>query len=356
MLARSRRLGDIGVSAPRHWEPQLRTIQLLVVLHAADERALQREYDALRTDADAAGVKLGDRQDAGLLDGRREHFGYTDGLAQPAIEEAPSENDAGQGVPRRFRSQRSLALGEFVHGYRNEDGILPAGPPPPFERNGTFMVFRKLQQDVPRFRQLLRELADEDFNGDEDLTAAKLAGRWPDGTPLVVRPSSSSPAKRPRNEELNAFDYRADPHGYTCPVGAHIRRANPRDSMNGGAVRTRRHRIIRRGMPYGAALAPGEVDDAERGLLFVCFNASISRQFEVVNGWLRDGAPFSLGRDGDVITRNGSGDSGKVTFQGSVPVLSRVEAPLVRTRGGEYLFLPSVSALRALASGDFGAA
>jgi Dyp-type peroxidase family len=353
MPARARRLGDIGASAPRNWEPPLRTIQLLVVLHAAGDAALEREHAALRADADAAGVKLGDRQDAALLDGQREHFGYADGLAQPAIDLAPSDNDPGQGVPRPFRAQRSLALGEFVHGYRDEDGVLPAAPPSPFDRNGTFMVFRKLQQDVPRFRRLRHELAVEDFNGDEELTAAKLAGRWPDGTPLVVRPSSSANAKRPRNADLNDFDYRADPHGYTCPIGSHIRRANPRDSLNGGAVRTRRHRIIRRGMPYGPALPPNEVDDAERGLLFVCFNASIARQFEVVNGWLRDGAPFSLGRDGDVITRNGSGDSGKITFQGSVPVLSRVEGPLVWTRGGEYLFLPSVSALRALAAGDF---
>jgi hypothetical protein len=104
-------------------------------------------------------------------------------------------------------------------------------------------------------------------------------------------------------------------------------------------------------MPYGPPFDGGD-PDAERGLLFVCFNASIARQFEVVNGWLRDGAPFSLGRDADVITRNGSGDSGKFTFQGSMPVLSPMQEPLVWTRGGEYLFLPSLRGLRALASGD----
>jgi hypothetical protein len=94
----------------------------------------------------------------------------------------------------------------------------------------------------------------------------------------------------------------------------------------------------------------------ERGLVFVCFNASIARQFEVVNGWLRDGSAFGLGRDADVMTGNNNGDaSGKVTFQGDVPVLASVPSPLVWARGGEYLFLPSLSALDVLAHGRLGA-
>jgi len=345
MAARAKRLGDVGAGAPRRWEPGLRTIQLLVIEHAASPEELEREHGALVADAAEAGVGLGAPQDAALLADAREHFGFKDGLAQPALDLAPSANDAGQGVPRRFRSQRPLAIGEFVHGYRDEDGVFGAAPPAPFARNGTFMVFRKLRQDVARFRRLLSDLAREDFNGDEELTAAKLVGRWRDGTPVML-------GRKPlAADELNDFNYAADPRGYVCPIGAHIRRANPRDSLFGGEIRTRRHRLIRRGMPYGPPFDEGD-PDAERGLLFVCFNASIARQFEVVNGWLRDGAPFALGRDADVITRNGSGDSGKFTFQGSMPVLSRTQEPLVWTRGGEYLFLPSLRGLRALASGD----
>jgi Dyp-type peroxidase family len=353
MAARARRLGDVGAGAPREWEPPLRTIQLLVVQHAATPGALEREHALLAADAAAAGVGLGAPQDAGLLPDAREHFGYKDGLAQPALDLAPSDHDSGQGVPRRFRGQRALAIGEFVHGYRDEDGVIAAAPPPPFARNGTFMVFRKLRQNVRRFRELLDALAAQDFNGDVELTAARLVGRWRDGTPLMLRPRRNGELAVPPGEALNDFSYARDPRGYACPIGAHIRRANPRDSMFGGEIRTRRHRLIRRGMPYGPPFDGGDAD-ADRGLLFVCFNASIARQFEVVNRWLREGASFSLGRDADVITRNGSGDSGKFTFQGSMPVLSEVEHPLVWTRGGEYLFLPSLRGLRALASGDLG--
>lgn len=353
MAARAKRLGDVGASAPRRWEPQLRTIQLLVVMHAATPEVLEREHRLLATEAAAAGVTLGAPQDAGLLPDAREHFGYRDGLAQPALDLAPSDNDPGQGVPRRFRGQRALAIGEFVHGYRDEDGVLPAAPPPPFARNGTFMVYRKLRQDVQRFRELLDAMAEQDFNGDVELTAARLVGRWRDGTPLMLRPRPNGKDSVPPSEALNDFSYADDPRGYACPIGAHIRRANPRDSMFGGAIRTRRHRLIRRGMPYGAPFDGGD-PGADRGLLFVCFNTSITRQFEVVNGWLRDGAAFGLGRDADVITRNGNGDSGKFTFQGSMPVFSEVEHPLVWTRGGEYLFLPGLRALRALASGHLG--
>ena len=97
-------------------------------------------------------------------------------------------------------------------------------------------------------------------------------------------------------EVLNDFRYGGDPRGRACPLGAHIRRANPRDGLPGGAQRTRRHRIIRRGMPYGPDERAGD-----RGLIFVCFNASIVRQFEVVNGWLMDGDIFGLGRDPDML-------------------------------------------------------
>ena len=348
MAARAKRLGDAGKGAPDTWDAHLRAIELLVILHARDGARLDAEHDRLKRDARAAGVKLGAAQDARMNGDSREAFGFADGLSQPAIELAPSVNDAGQGVRRRFGRERPLALGELIHGYRDEDRMLPVAPPPPFSRNGTFMVLRKLHQHVEGFEALRDRIAAEDLNGDKELAAAKLAGRWPDGTPLILRPHSSPedpPLAQPRR---NDFRYGDDPLGYACPVGAHIRRANPRDSLPGGEVRTRRHRIVRRGMPYA--------DGDDRGLVFVCFNASIARQFEVVNGWLRDGGPFGLGRDADPLTGDNTGAaSGKVTFQGDVPVLAKVPEPLVWARGGEYLFLPSLAALEELAAGQFGA-
>jgi Dyp-type peroxidase family len=348
MAARAQRLGDCGKGAPEEWDGEVREIELLAIVHGADPDQLEREHAQLVRDARAAGVTPEKPIEAAFLPDSREHFGYRDGLSQPAIDLAPSANDAGQGVRGRFGRERSLALGEFVHGYRDEDGVFGTAPPPPFSRNGTFMVMRKLHQDVDGFQALVDDLAEHHFNRDHELAAAKIAGRWKDGTPLIVRPLTSMPAPALPPAKLNDFRYDADPRGYKCPIGAHVRRANPRDSMFDGDVRTRRHRIIRRGMPY--------TDGDEKGLVFVCFNASIARQFEVVSGWLRDGSPFGLGRDADVMTGNANGDSsGKATFQGDVPVLAAIPGPLVWARGGEYLFLPSVSALDVLAHGRFGA-
>jgi Dyp-type peroxidase family len=348
MAARASRLGDAGPGAPERWNAELRAIELLVIEYAADEDQRRRGREQLECVAKEAGVRLEKAIEAELLPNSREHFGYRDGLAQPALDLAPSANDAGQGVRARFGQERPLALGEFVHGYRDEDDMFGAAPPPPFSRNGTYMVLRKLHQEVKEFDAFVKATAALVFNGDEDLTAAKIAGRWKDGTPLIDRPATSVPVPNLPASRLNDFRYGDDPRGYKCPIGAHIRRANPRDGLFDGDVRTRRHRIIRRGMPY--------TDGNDKGLVFVCFNASIARQFEVVNGWLRDGAPFGLGRDADVLTGNTvEGEaSGKATFQGDVPVLSRVPGPFVWARGGEYLFLPSLTALDVLAHGRFG--
>jgi hypothetical protein len=138
-----------------------------------------------------------------------------------------------------------------------------------------------------------------------------------------------------------------------CPVGSHIRRANPREGLAGGAARTRRHRIVRRGMPYGPPLAGDEDDGVPRGLVFTCFNASIARQFEVVQDWCVDGNVFGLGPgDRDLLAGADRGRTG-FTIAGAPPV--RVPGPgrpLVTVRGGEYLFLPSLTGLRAIAAGS----
>lgn len=355
MEARAERLRDVGRSSPDTWESGLRRIEILVSLHAIDAQRLLTDYEWLvnriRTDR---GVDLAAAQPASILAGAREHFGYADGFGQPTPAIAARDAELGHRVA--WRAGRTIALGEFVHGYRDEDDQLATAPAPPFDRNGTFMVFRKLAQDVRGFRQLLAEIAANDFSGDKELAAAKLAGRWRDGTPLIRRPPGRHrPALLP--SERNEFDYHCDPHGYMCPLGAHIRRANPRDGLPGGYTRTRRHRIIRRGMPYGMPLPDHgpdpdpNPDPAKRGLLFVCFNASIARQFEVVNGWLNDGTTFGLGRDADVLAGTPREDSATLmSIQGEPPVLIPTRQ-LVWTRGGEYLFVPSRRALGALAEG-----
>lgn len=359
MAARAERLGDFGFSAPDNWEETLRSglIHLLVIVHARSDERLSLQIERVTEHVSARhNVRIGDVQRARLLgpstDSSREHFGYRDGFAQPAIAGGPGRKDPGQGVPLSSNLWRSLEPGEFVLGYHDEDGVLPAAPAPPFDRNGTFMVYRKIAQDVAAFRRLLADVAREHFSGDHDFAAAKLAGRWPDGAPVMLQPeNAAAPYAR---KELNDFRYADDPQGRVCPIGAHIRRANPRDSLYGGGDRTRRHRIIRRGMPYGTKLLDGAVDKmGSRGLIFICFNASIARQFEVVNGWLNKGDVFGLGRDADVLTGSGPAVAQKMTVQGDPPLLL-LRKPLVQTRGGEYLFLPSVDALDALADGCVG--
>ena len=149
------------------------------------------------------------------------------------------------------------------------------------------------------------------------------------------------------------------PGGLRCPVGAHIRRANPRDADGFFDGRlTNRHRIIRRGRPYGPELPDGALEDdgVDRGLVFVCFNASIWRQFETIQAlWIDDGDPFGLGADKDFLIGEPEGDAGKMTIPGHPPFFLKPQPRFVTVRGGEYLFRPSMNALRWLAAGAGGA-
>jgi Dyp-type peroxidase family len=223
------------------------------------------------------------------------------------------------------------------------------------------MVYRKLRQDVVLFRTTLREAATR-YEHDEEMLAAKVVGRWRNGTPLVNSPDHPDPDFKDTATKSNDFRYLDDDaDGRRCPLGAHIRRSNPRDALGwpglgGAGLLSFRHRIIRRGTPYGPALPIDAADDdgADRGLVFVCFNASISRQFESVQlQWLNDGNGFHIGHDSDFLLGSPLG-TGKMTLQGDPPFFLSPQGPFVSTRGGEYLFVPGITALRALAAGMTG--
>lgn len=346
MAARAKELGDIGPSAPGFWDEGLGTSRahLLLTVYAPERTARTAQLARWEQRADADGsLRCVHRQLADMLPDAREHFGFADGFSQPAVE-GTRRKPHGEGVLTRFRGWRQLRLGEFVLGHRDEDGVV-AGREAPLLHNGTFLVWRKLEQDVALFRRWVAEVAHGDPR-EEEWLKAKIVGRWPNGDSVVRSPDGHDPGPG-----RNRFRYGRDARGLRCPVGAHVRRANPRDALGWRTERTRRHRLLRRGMPYGSPLEQSatEPDGQERGLIFVCLNASIARQFELVQShWLGDGDAFGLGTDRDLLAPGGD-SAGKLTVPGSPPRFLSPRKQFVRTRGGEYLFVPGMNALRALA-------
>jgi Dyp-type peroxidase family len=350
---------------PDVWQPELRDLEVLLTVHARSSDALGDEVATLRAGLD--GLEAVHEERAAVLDGvQREHFGFTDGFGQPAVEGVPRDEFRGRGTPVRWRpwmregpellrsrtdprwGWRAVKAGEFVLGYDDEDGSPPPAPLEPFGRNATFGVWRKLRQDVAAHRAALTAQA-RALGVEPAWLAAKLVGRWADGSPLVLRPDT--PDERLGNErgEVNDFVFADDPDGARCPLGAHVRRANPRDAFGHAGRLTVRHRILRRGMPYGPALPEdAPPDDTERGLVFVCYQADLERQFEVIQRrWMRDGNAFGLGPEPDALV----GEGGRMTIQGRPPRPPRFVSGLgahIDLRGGEYFWLPGLRGLEAL--------
>ena len=158
-------------------------------------------------------------------------------------------------------------------------------------RNGTYVVFRKLHTRVAAYRQYLRAKAAS--REEEALLGAKMVGRWQSGAPLALSAGTDDPELGADPQRNNDFLYADDPRGFKCPVGAHARRANPRDALDGdGSVDVRLHRMIRRGTSYGPMLPEGVLEDdgVDRGIIFVFAGAHLKRQFEFVKTqWLNDG-------------------------------------------------------------------
>ena len=355
MAARATILNDVGPSDPAGWDTGLGTgeAHILVTINGrnADALMMRRAWLDEQIAASAGGLRIAYEQEAGVLEGAREHVGWADGFAQPSVEGSGLEPKPGEGIPERLGTWRPLKAGEFILGYDDEDGSPPAAPPDPYGRNGTYMVWRKLRQDVALFRDTIREAA-KHYPGGEELLAAKIVGRWPDGTSLVMSPDKPDPTIAGNRDRLNDFRYDDDPDGMRCPIGAHVRRTFPRDALGWGGRMSTRHRMIRRGVPYGPPLPYGAADDGvDRGMIFVCFVADVARQFEVVQAqWCNDGNAFGLGHDRDWLLGDNDG-SGKMTINGDPPFFLTPQPSFVTARGGEYLFVPGLDALRALASG-----
>ena len=357
MAARAEKLGDTGSSAPELWDQPLggADVHVAVALSADDDATMQAVLAQVRdTHADLPGISVVYRLDTPQLPTGRTHLGFVDGIGEPNIE--------GSGVADALTGRdhygylpgfgEPIKPGEFLLGYENQLGYVPPMPAPEtLGRNGTYVAFRKLHIDVAAFRRYL----DDNSSSDEEaeLIAAKMVGRWRSGAPLMLAAESDDPSIVTDVTRVNDFAYHAeDPHGLRCPLGAHIRRMNPRDSLDGEADPSI-HRALRRGATYGPPLPEGVMDDdgADRGIVFIFMGADLVRQFEFLKSeWANDGDFMGLGTEKDPLI--GANDGTGVFTIPQRPIRRRLQSVprFVTTTGGEYLFLPGIRALRWLAN------
>lgn len=365
MHLRSRTLGDEGDNAPTHWTllrptsgVQTDALVMLFARTAPERAALVGEHRGLLTrhgHVVIAHEESWQWQPA-------EPFGFADGLSQPWVKGAPPR----EGQPRAPDDE--IATGEVLLGYTNEYGYDPKSPHWGIDdlgRNGSYLVFRKLEQHVTTFWSYFagqaRRLAGQppvpaDHRLATEWLAARAMGRWRNGTSLMKFPDA--PGADTAIERINQFHYlEQDPDGKRCPITSHVRRANPRDARGGpreDAIRvSNRHRLLRRGRAYGEPLpwdraAAGETGRGDRGLLFVSLQASIARGFEFVQQtWLVNPGFHALDNEPDPVT----GPGGCALSIPADPFRVQLPPPprFVTTRGGEYFFLPSISALHRVA-------
>ena len=341
MAGRAGKLGDVGESSPEHWEKPLGSADVHVVLTALapDTERLEAALTRARLEYQKiSGITEIWTQNCHALPNEREAFGFKDGISHPAIE--------GSGIPGTNPHERPLKPGEFVLGYADEMGDVPAIPQPDvLGRNGSYVVFRKLHQRVAAFRQYLKANSGSES---EELLAAKMMGRWRSGAPLALCPLHDCPELGADRRQNNAFLFKEDDAiGYHTPCSSHIRRMNPRDADVAGVVRI--HRMIRRGTSYGPPLPDGVLEDdgQERGLMFAFVGANLGRQFEFVQSeWMNDGSFFGGGATKDPIAGANS-EADTYSFPRR-PLAMRIKGlpRFVVTRGGEYCFLPGLRALQ----------
>jgi Dyp-type peroxidase family len=345
--SRSYYLGDVGGSAPENWEiggPNTPQVHVMLLLFAADKPTLDELKKKHIDLAKDKGLDLLKEEGTIRLTENKEHFGFRDSISQPFIKGNHGERKEGQD---------EIATGEFVLGYVNEYGIVASMPADPLGSNGSYLVYRKLEQDVKLFHDFLLAASGNDPEKAQWL-GAKMFGRWQDGTAWGLRPQKDSKAssKEPNNEFKF---YEDDPLGHKTPIGSHIRRANPRDGLETDpkeSVKTvNRHRIVRRGRMYGSPYVENS-PDKERGMLFIAINADIKRQFEFVQEtWINDPKFNGLDTDEDPIV-GVNGPNSTFTIQ-HWPIRQQITSipRFVKVKAADYFFLPSNRALEFIASG-----
>jgi Dyp-type peroxidase family len=259
-----------------------------------------------------------------------EHFGYRDGISAPPLDGSPG-------------------TGDFVLGYPGADGSTSSGGPA-WSRDGSYIVFRRLRQDVAGFHRALDALVNSTGLKNRAQVGAKLVGRWPSGAkledPIAERdPGTAAP------REYTADDFASDPAGRRVPGFAHVRKAHPRGASTDGL----QHRLLRRGIPYGPPLPPGDGggpppdDGRDRGLLFLACQTDLGRQYELVQRWLNDRNLPAVATGQDPIGGQGE-DPARLVLRASNALPSTFDMHhYVAMTGGGYFFMPSITAARFLA-------
>jgi deferrochelatase/peroxidase EfeB len=362
---RARALGDVGEYAPERWawgnEQTRADATLLVYAHSAP--ALTVAIAAIHALPQAGAVMIGTPiwLEPRTKGNTNEPFGFRDGLSQPVIPGTPASR-------RSPLPDQIVAAGEFVLGYPDNRGYMPPVPsvgtvrPPggylprlPDGRydigsNSSFLVIRQLRQEVKLFKEWAAARAAA-CGKPQDYIEAKVLGRWPDGSSLVRHPDHPGGRNDPCWRPDNDFRFgEEDPDGIACPRGAHIRRANPRDSLHPDDPApisiTNRHRILRVGRPYIAA--PGAL---ACGLLFMCLNADIERQFEFVQqSWLLRPSFDGLRNEVDPLVGHNKGAGSLTVPTEHGPVCLGGLPDFVTPIGGGYFWLPSRSGVQYLCS------
>jgi Dyp-type peroxidase family len=364
---RAESLGDTGASSPQNWIGGFGTgyDHVLVTLHALSPEAMKRysdrlcgwfaEGNAFQEISRQDGMALMEMQNGQPVFTSKVHFGYTDGLSTPTI----------RGGPEQYPLDHQRPCEPWLFVLREEAENYDVPEPRELGLNGSFAVFKKVETDVVGFEDFLQSNKNRI---DPELLAAKILGRWRNGVPLALSPDTDSPAGGISPEQLNNFEYvdsdgAGDPKGIRCPVGAHIRRVNPRgqpvagQGLPGGSNNS--HRLIRRGLPYGPAYDPGEpYDGIERGMLFHFINSNIENQYEfVLRQWVND-SEFAGGvrlhpksKDPLIGTQNPA-ESIFVIPQanGGPPIEMTGLSSFVTTKAAAYVFLPSITASKFIAN------
>ncbi len=358
MANRAKQLRDFDINAPKNWSAPFGDkgdIHVCAAIIADSKEKWQAKLNELKDhitphvdydNPDKGSIEILMEHDFGSDDNVQNVFGYRDGISNPEIE------GSGIQTPPSHREQ-AIAAGEFVLGYESEAGIIPPMPQPEvLGKNGSFMVLRAYHSHVAAFNKYLKDNTETDEQA--ELLGAKMWGRWRSGAPLVLAPEHDDQELGGDYSRNNDFGYKDDPYGKKCPFGAHARRMNPRDSKDFILSDVRIHRIVRRSVGFGEVV-PADVvkdDGKERGLFFMAINANAMETVEFLQSqWINDGNFMSLGEERDPVLGLHHGDKDAATDTFTVP------ADPIRKRyhgietfntlyGGEYLFIPSLSALK----------